>query len=264
MKLASLRDSLLFYIGVPRCVGCGEFLTRQDTVFCPACRMIYDNAKMRNCSRCAKVLSRCTCPNDYLDSHYVHSLIKVTRYLHGQDLPQNKLIYSLKQQNRRDVSDFMARELATAIRESIPRAEEFLVTFVPRRRSSVVKYGFDHAKKLARKVAALIGAECKTTLRSTAKHAQKSMSGRRERVLNAAMECTGSSDLEGKPILLVDDIVTTGASMANAAALLRGNGARKIVGAAFAIAYLDPYIPFEKSAYGVLSFDDNSASFNKK
>lgn len=246
MKLAPLRDSLLFYIGVPRCVGCGEFLTRQDTVFCPACRMIYDNAKMRNCSRCAKVLSRCTCPNDYLDSHYVHSLIKVTRYLHDPDLPQNKLIYSLKQQNRRDVSDFMARELAAAIRESIPHAEEYLVTFVPRRRSSVVKYGFDHAKKLARKVAALIGAECKTTLRSTAKHAQKSMSGRRERVLNAAMECTGSSDLGGKPILLVDDIVTTGASMANAAVLLRGSGAKKIVGVAFAIAYLDPYIPFEK------------------
>ena len=249
MKLSALRDAILFYIGVPRCVGCGEFLAREDRVFCPACRMVYDNAKMRNCSRCAKVLSQCTCPNDFLDSHYIHTLVKVTRYIHNPDLPQNRIIYSLKQQNRRDVADFMAEEVASAIRACIPAPQEYLVTFIPRRRASVIKYGFDHAKKLARKVAVLLGAQFATTLRSTAKRAQKSVSGRQERVANAAMERTDSAHLGEKPILLIDDIVTTGASMANAATLLRADGAKKIVGAVFAIAYLDPYVPFERSAF---------------
>lgn len=249
MKLSALRDGLLFYLGVPRCVGCGAFLSRNDRVFCPDCRMIYDNAKMRNCSRCAKILSRCTCPNDYLDSHYVHDLVKVTRYIHDPTLPQNRLIYSLKQENRRDVLEFMAAELADAVRASQEECGEFLVTFVPRRRRAVLTYGFDHAQKLARRLAKKIGAHFSPLLSSTAKHAQKKMHGSRERIGNAAMQYIGETDLHGKRILLVDDIVTTGASMASAATLLRANGAKKIVGASFSIAYLDPYVPFEKRTF---------------
>ena len=246
MKLSALRDSLLFYLGVPRCVGCGEFLDRRDRVFCPDCRMIYDNAKMRNCSRCAKILARCTCPNEYLDAHYIHSLIKVTRYIHDPALPQNRLLYALKQETRRDVVDFMAEELSDAITAGTEHTGEYLVTYVPRRRASVVKYGFDHAKKLAHRVAGLLGAEFVPLLRSDAKSAQKSKTGRNARVENAVMHPIGNPDLHGKKILLIDDIVTTGASMANAATILRGCGAKSIVGASFAIAYLDPYIPFEK------------------
>lgn len=249
MKLSALRDGLFFYLGVPRCVGCGAFLSRDDRVFCPDCRMIYDNAKMRNCSRCAKILSRCTCPNDYLDSHYVHDLVKVTRYIHDPTLPQNRLIYSLKQENRRDVLEFMAAELADAVRASQEECGEFLVTFVPRRRRAVLTYGFDHAQKLARRLAKKIGADFSPLLSSAAKHAQKKMHGSRERIGNAAMKYIGETDLHGKRILLVDDIVTTGASMASAATLLRANGAKKIVGASFSIAYLDPYVPFEKRTF---------------
>lgn len=246
MNISALCDFLLFYIGVPKCVGCGEFLSREDRVFCPDCRMIYDNAKMRNCSRCANILSRCTCSNDYLDSHYIHSLIKVTRYIHGPDLPQNRLLYALKQENRRDVADFMASELTDAVRAGVKDVQEYLVTYVPRRHSSVVRYGFDHAKKLARKTAENLGIPFLPLLRSTAKKPQKELSGRAARVENAAMKRIGIPELNGKRILLVDDIVTTGASMANAASLLRGSGAKEIVGVTFAIAYLDPYIPFEK------------------
>ena len=75
------------------------------------------------------------------------------------------------------------------------------------------------------------------------------MHGSRERIGNAAMQYIGEPDLHGKRILLVDDIVTTGASMASAATLLRANGAKKIVGASFSIAYLDPYVPFEKRTF---------------
>ena len=52
-------------------------------------------------------------------------------------------------------------------------------------------------------------------------------------------------DIKGKNVLLVDDIVTTGASMGNSAMLLHGLGAKRIVGVCLSIAYRDKYTPFK-------------------
>jgi len=45
--------------------------------------------------------------------------------------------------------------------------------------------------------------------------------------------------LSGKKVMLIDDIVTTGTSMGSAATLLRGLGAKGIIGVCIAIAYRD-------------------------
>ena len=46
-------------------------------------------------------------------------------------------------------------------------------------------------------------------------------------------------------MIIVDDIITTGASMGMAAVLLKAVGAGRIVAAAVSIAYKDPYIKFD-------------------
>lgn len=179
----------------------------------------------------------------------MHRLIKVTRYLHDTELPQNKLIYSLKHERRRDVLSLLTEELCASVRHALSETDSLLVTYIPRGRRSLAAHGFDHAARLSRSVARRLGAEFAPLLRSTARRAQKELSGRQERVKNATMELRGRRDLTGRRILLIDDIVTTGASMANAAALLRGEGAREIIGAAVAIAYYDAYTPFEDSHF---------------
>ena len=49
-------------------------------------------------------------------------------------------------------------------------------------------------------------------------------------------------DLSGKTMVIVDDIVTTGASVSVAATLLKGAGAKRIIAASLAIAYNDDAI----------------------
>ncbi|MBR2325305.1 MAG: phosphoribosyltransferase, partial [Clostridia bacterium] len=71
----------------------------------------------------------------------------------------------------------------------------------------------------------------------------------RQRRENAVFYARRGVDLSGKRVLLVDDIVTTGATMGSAAFALRGIGAKEIVGVCFAIAFKDPYVPFEKPPY---------------
>ena len=60
-----------------------------------------------------------------------------------------------------------------------------------------------------------------------------------ERRKNADFVLTKDVDLAGKRVIIVDDIITSGASMANAATLLRSLGCRDITAACLAIAYKD-------------------------
>lgn len=249
MGFSELIRSFWHYVSVPGCVHCKKKLSRDEAVFCPSCLSRYRNAKLRNCAQCSEILSRCTCVNDYLDTHLVHRLVKVIRYVSSlQDVPQNRLIFSLKRENREDVAEFCAEELASAIRAGVENYKDFVLTYVPRRAKAKRKYGVDQAQILAEHISAILGIPVVSALRSLAKAPQKKLSAAARRK-NAAFMPRFGINLSGKRVFLVDDIVTTGASMGSAAFALRGLGAKEIVGVCFAIAYKDPYVPFEKPAY---------------
>ncbi len=136
--------------------------------------------------------------------------------------------------------DFLADELTSSIATAFPNADEFVFTSIPRRRAAKIKYGIDHAALLSARVAKKLGAKYQKTLISHSKHEQKLSKHREERMKNARFDYSGKNiDLSGKTVILVDDVVTTGASMSVAATLLKGAGAKRIIGASLAIAYND-------------------------
>lgn len=240
-------ERALFLLSVPKCVCCKEPLDFDDKAFCKTCMRGYLDDKTRDCSRCAKILSRCTCSNFYLAKHGVRRLIKLFRYETYKEMDSaSYLVYSLKQDNRRDTFHFTTEELTAAIRANLNlegREDSFLITNVPRRRTKVIEYGYDHAEVLARRVAANLGIEYFQILTSKSKKAQKETHGI-ERVKNAQFDYKAGKNvsLKGKTVILIDDIVTTGASLAACAKLIRALGCRNVVGAALGIAYRDAYI----------------------
>lgn len=235
---------MIFYLSVPKCVCCKERLDKDDRALCKKCRIEYKNLLERNCSICSKRLNECSCSNKHLDSHFVHKLIKVFRYRTGEINPANALLYSLKKDNRHDVLDALADELYSSITLSVKEPENYLFTSVPRRRAAIIEYGIDHAELLARKVAKKCNAAYKKTLISLSKTEQKKSKNREERIKGLNFKVR-NINLEKQNVILIDDIVTTGASMATAATLLKGCGAKNIIGASLAIAYKDTYTPFE-------------------
>ena len=243
----NLFRKIIYYVTVPKCVCCEDKLDIDDLALCKQCREEYNNHLMRNCSVCAKPLYECTCPNEYLDSHYVHKHIKVYRYNPGLETAPNKLIYSLKRENRRDVLQFLANELASSISTSIKSPSDYLFTSVPRMRASRNKYGIDHAKELSKATAKILGAKYKNLLVSKAKKLQKRTKSTEERLANASYVMKDQKiDLSSMKIIIIDDIVTTGASLGSCATQLKIAGASKVIGASVAITYKDKYIPFSK------------------
>ena len=239
MNKKNIMDRVLFALSVPKCVCCKTRLDYGENALCLKCSAEFEQFKTRNCSRCARKLNMCSCSNDFLDAHYIKRTIKCFRYLNRNDAtPGNALIYSLKRDNRSDVLKRCADELEYAIRNSISDPGGYIFTNVPRRKSAIIEHGIDHSELLARELAKRFDAEYISLLKSNAKKPQKSLETA-DRFKNAEFYISKNIDLTGRAVILVDDNITTCASMSKAASLIRSLGSREINAVSLAIAYKD-------------------------
>ena len=105
------------------------------------------------------------------------------------------------------------------------------VTWVPLSRRRLRRRGYDQARLLAEEVARRQGLDCRRLLVKQ-KHnpAQSGAGGPAERVRNVRGVYRADGDATGLRILLVDDIVTTGATLSEAAGVLMAAGAKEVTG----------------------------------
>lgn len=239
IKYKDFLDRVLFALSVPKCVCCGERLNYGEKAFCPKCSANFKDFATRNCPRCSRILNSCRCTTPYLRSHFVGRVIKCYRYINRGSLSAaNSLIFSLKRDNRADVLELCVDILSEAISNSVSDPQNYIFTNVPRRRSAIIEFGIDHSATLSKEVASRLGGEYLDLLKSNAKKPQKSLETL-ERLKNADFELTAEPDLSGKRVIIVDDIITSGASMSSAATLIRSLGCKNITAAVLAIAYKD-------------------------
>ena len=241
MNIRQLVDRVLFALSVPKCTYCRSKLDYGDKGLCRECSAVFKDFRTRNCSRCAKILNRCSCSSEFLSAHYVRKVVKCYRYLdRNEAAPGNSLIYSLKRDNRSDVLDACADLLCDAISNSVNNPSECIFINIPRRKSAIIKYGIDHSQLLAREIAKRFNARYIPLLASRAKRAQKSLEST-DRFKNAQFYITRNVDLSNKRVIIIDDVITTGASIGKAASLVRSLGCKDITAATLSIAYKDNY-----------------------
>jgi len=111
-----------------------------------------------------------------------------------------------------------------------------LVVPVPLAAGRLRERGFNQALVLASEVAeAVRGSVAANALKRAERAAQQTLSGA-ERLVNlrGAVTCPSPGEVKGRRVLLVDDVVTTGATLSACADALADAGARRISGLAFA------------------------------
>ena len=140
------------------------------------------------------------------------------------------VLLGLKYQNRRQVASHVAGVLTRRLLATAPDVD--LVTWAPTSAARRRQRGFDQAEMIARAVAAHLGLPCRRLLERDGTGSAQTGQNRRQRLVGPRFRA--HPRVVGRRVLIVDDVVTTGATLTAAAQSLRDGGAVDVVLAAVA------------------------------
>ena len=211
MGIVAAISDLLF---PPRCIFCRRLLRRGASGACESClSSLTGDVRVRMGSW----FSLCVVPMDYAG-------------------PVRDAILRFKFEDQPGYATAFGRILAESIREHLA-GEYDLITWVPVSARRLRKRGYDQAMLLAMAAALELQDVAVETLEkqadNPAQSAMQSAEARRSNVLGA-YRVPDPELVAGKRVLLIDDIITTGATLEEASHTLRQAGAAKVLAAALA------------------------------
>lgn len=186
-----MMKSMMFQI---RCAGCDA----PGAAVCTTCRFALLGPRPRP------------------GAHGVHAAVPFT----GR---ARRVVLGLKYRNRRQVARHLAGLVVNAVVVNGDHRNLDLVTWAPTSSARRRSRGFDQGELVARHVARQLGVPCRRLLVRSGPTVAQTGRSRVER-LNGP-EFVARPGLEGRRVIVVDDVVTTGATMRAAAAALRHAGA---------------------------------------
>ena len=213
MKLTHLILDLLY---PPKCVLCQKLLPKQETDLCADCRRDTDS---------------------YISGKDRISFVASSTILWYYEQRVRESLLRFKFSGRRSYADAYARLLAVKL---LPQREEIdLITWVPVSKSRLRRRGYDQCQLLAQALAKELDIPAVRTLTKIRNNQVQSRLGdvsqRKANVLGVYRSINPEA-FRGKRILLIDDIITTGATLSEAARVLTTDGAATVSGAAVAAA----------------------------
>jgi len=143
--------------------------------------------------------------------------------------PADVLVQGLKFRSELALARVLANELYSAVRAGPPMPVDLVVP-VPLHDARLRERGYNQSMEIARGIASRLdlplAADAMARVRDTAAQLELPWKARRENV-RGAFSCRQS--LDGKTIAVVDDVMTTGATLAEVAATLKKFGAARVV-----------------------------------
>jgi ComF family protein len=213
-------EKILNVYAPPRCESCGT----QGSSLCVGCIAdIPSNVHSRcfMCGKWSKDFSTCGKCRRKTPLRNVWVAAEHTGALKGT-------IHNFKYERNR----VAAKELAELIADRLPFLQVDAVTHVPTATSRVRMRGYDHSKLLAQAVGQNLKVKHRTLLGRIGQ-TQQMGSKRKERLLQVKGVYV-STRKSPKSVLLIDDVLTTGATLSAAAKELRSAGAKEVYAAVIA------------------------------
>ncbi len=200
--------------GVWFCTECGEKVKLKTSQYCPSCWC--NTTGGHNCENCDT-------------SSLLTGLRVAASYEANPELA--RAVKQLKYRFSEPLADALGEILARSVRQTNYTGER-IITFVPLHLKRQRWRGFNQAELLARAVGhklKLPVEDLLTRVRNTPPQAKLDRTTRLTN-LKDAFAVQSNLKLQGKTILLVDDVASTGASLAECARVLRAAGAKSVWG----------------------------------
>ena len=204
-----IRGRILNLLFPPKCVLCQKVLEKQETDLCHKCRT--------DSPECAGVHKNFSFLDSWTAVWYYKENIR-------------KSILRFKFCGARHYAAAYGRMLAMRIQQEY--AEQFdILTWVPTSRLRCLKRGYDQAQLLAEAVGQELGMTPLGTLKKVRHNrSQSGVTGQAKRRANVlgAYKAVCPQEISGKRILLLDDVITTGATAGECARVLLTAGAKAV------------------------------------
>ncbi|MFN3345890.1 MAG: ComF family protein [Chloroherpetonaceae bacterium] len=230
MTLDTLFRPLLHLVYPNVCIICQSPLTPDETYICGNCQNELDTFLLPNESTTDMLASLQNCfPNQTA----ISDALSLYRFYKQGKL--QSLIHAIKYDGFSRIALEQGRRLGEVILRERPNAKFDFIVPMPLHKLRKIERGYNQAERLATGVSEIIGApvrELAERTRYTSTQTGFSLEGRKRNIKNA-FQCT--SKLNGEPLLLIDDVFTTGSTMLECAKTLKESGAGKITIATLAV-----------------------------
>lgn len=219
--------SNLFYPS--RCIYCGT-LSGGDNHCCESCKAKVKRIKSP-CRHCGAEEKDCNCKKNVRE----YSMISAPFYF--SDLTKHA-IHSVKFYVDIQAKTEMAKEMCQSISRDFGKEKFDFVMGVPMSNKSRNKRGFNQAEILAKEVSEILGVPFKTKIidKIFDNVPQHETRGKlRAGNVIGVYDINKNADVQGKTILLIDDVKTTSATLNECAKVLKIYGANQVFCSTFAV-----------------------------
>lgn len=211
MRKSNLITRLLF---PEKCLLCGKLLQKQDHLLCHQCSQ--DAPDANGMKKKIPMLSG-SCALWYYEDHVRHSLLRFKFW--------RRRSYAL------GYGWFLAQKL-----QNVHQRYD-LITWVPVSRRRKLKRGFDQVELIAHALCRELQVPpvpCLKKIRHNPPQASIPSAAQRRANVLGVYKVRDPELVAGKRILLLDDIITTGATISECAKMLMASGAKEVYGVAVA------------------------------
>jgi ComF family protein len=238
VRLAGLLSPLLDFCYPGACADCGA-ATEGAAALCPGCdEKLQKLESAPACRSCAKPLADHGAPCPHClgdgDAHYGW-VLRLGTFTE----PLKKLIHQVKYHQRWPLAEVLADRLAAQERVKALLCETDVLVPVPLHRLRQISRGYNQAEVIARRLASrcrLKVARPVVRLRNTESQTSMTSAAQREENMRDAFALIDPRRVRGKHVVVVDDVMTTGATLKAVARALRPARPASLCGIVLAVA----------------------------
>lgn len=189
------------------CIGCKTPLLTSETILCVSCAYQLPLTQFHSCQ--SEVLK------NMFYGQVLFQNATALFYFHKKGISQ-QLIHQLKYKGNQDIGVYLAEWLASEIKNQPEYQQIDVVIPVPIHKKRLQQRGYNQVEKFGKVLAKYLNADYNDTVLQRVKNTKsQTFKNRmmRNKTIDTVFEVNDIMTLKGKHILLVDDVITTGATV---------------------------------------------------